>query len=218
MAILVYKNNTPEYLSASGAVTDEQKKKALDLHEELKSSIAALETNFYKAGIVYKEGIKNDALRVWYRIGKLLNHIAKKYGILGTTDEIYFWPAIYNYVSKNIQKKSPPKNYRDLYRNHFKRCSILANYNWITVKRVGTWAEWRDLLDNKTLLIDERVLKWTIKKIIKLHIGHKEFRPFLHNLRRGVKRYNTGIFDDQELEKLLNRIALNFENEENNLR
>jgi hypothetical protein len=208
MAILLKKDKKNQYISSTGVVTNEQKKTADKIHHDLYVGIKDLERKLLKSGMINKTGTKKNALRVWYEFGNLLNAIGKKYKIFGTNDELYFWPVIYNYVSRNIQKSSPPKNYKQLYRNHFKQCSILAGYKWAIVKRVGTWAEWRDLLDNKILLEDKRILNWLIKRIIKSKIGHKEFRPFLHSFRREMKSYDTTIFSDKELKKLLSKKVL----------
>jgi hypothetical protein len=83
----------------------------------------------------------------------------------------------------------------------------LAGYKWNTVKKVGSWAEWRDILDNKVVMEDRRVLRWLIKRMINTDIGHKEFRPFLHSFRRGIKKYDTVIFSNAELARFLQKIS-----------
>lgn len=203
MAILINKKGISTYVSSTGLVTDEEKKKADDLDKELKNGIELLEKSLVARGLVTKEGVKKNALRVWFEFGVLLDKIGKKYKIFGTTDEPYYWQAIYSYVSHLIQKKTPPLKYQDLLRNHFKQCSIIAQMKWSIVRQVGSWAEWRDILDNKVLLYDSRVFDWLIKTIIKSRSGHKEMRPFLHKTRQQLNRLDTKVLTDKELKKLL---------------
>ena len=139
----------------------------------------------------------------------LYRNYPKKFKLKGTTDELFFWQSIYGHVSSKFQKKGPPKSYKDFYRNHFRQIATMSNFGWETVKNVGNWAQWRDLLDNKIFLKDLRLLRWVVQKKIDSKLGHKEFRPFLHKSRKFLKQYDTVFLNDLELQKLLKKLSYN---------
>ena len=198
MAILVYKDGGREYRSGTGVVTDTDKLKADRLDRELSDGFSGLESKLLADGYLQKEGKKNDALRVWYLVGQFLNEVADKYSIIGTSDEQFFWEAIYHYASPTLQKGRPPVSMNTT-RNHFKRCAFMAQYDFGFVKGVGNWSMWRDLLDNSKLYEDQRVFDWVIENIHNTGLGHKQVRPFIHEVRRAIKNKDTKFITDEEL-------------------
>lgn len=200
MAIVLSKGGEKYYASGTGRVTAEDRTKADNLDKELKAKLKALEKSLVNRGLVLPDGTKKDALKVWYETGKLLNEDGTKYGILGTSDEPYYWQAIYNYVSPVIQRAEPPKSSTSPLRNHFRLCAYMAKRgDWEFVKGVGNWSVWRDLLDNIRLQEDPRVFDWVVNAIHKSGLGHKEVRPFIHQVRRGLKNKDTKVLTDKEL-------------------
>ncbi len=206
MAILIKKNNKNIFVSGTGVVTNDEKERAEKLSVELKKSFADLETGFIRRGLLTNSGIKKDALQIWYAIGGVLNHTLDKYGIRGSVDEPYFWQSIYDYTSKRIQRNPPPKRSQEWKRNHFRLCAKMAERKWEDVKEVGSWSVWRDLFDNNKILEDDRILDLVVEKIKELHKGHKELRPFIHKIRRNLKKVDTSVLSDKELRNKLNKI------------
>ena len=203
MAIVLHYKENKSYINATGLVTEHEKEVADKLSHELEIRISVLEKSFVNRKLITQKGIKKNALRIWYELGYLLNEIAKKYNVPGTSDEPYYWASIYDYVSPLIQKGNPPLRSRDILRNHFHLCGIIAKRNWSDVESVGNWAVWKDILDNKRILSDPRVFNWAVEVIKKSKLGHKELRPFIHATRRKLKMLDTRVLTRRELETKL---------------
>ena len=71
--------------------------------------------------------------------------------------------------------------------------------SWSFVKDVGNWSVWRDLLDNSRLQEDQRVFDWVVDCLHGSGLGHKEVRPFVHEVRRSLKNKDTSVLTSQEL-------------------
>lgn len=198
MAIIIYKEGNRLYISGTGAVSEPDKKRADLIDEALRAGMEKLEEDFISKGLISQEGVKKDALQVWYRIGYFLNKVSDKFNIVGTSDESYYWQTIYSYASSVIQRGSPPVS-KNTKRNHFRLCAYMAKKEWDFVKEVGNWSVWRDLLDNIRLQEDSRIFEWVINAIHKSKAGHKEMRPFIHEVRRTIKNKDTKVLTDKEL-------------------
>jgi hypothetical protein len=203
MAILIKKDNSNIFVSGTGIVTNSEKKVAEQLSVDLQKSFAGLELKFLQEGILSKSGTKRNALAIWYKIGNALNILIDKYQIRGSADEPFFWQSIYDYVPINIQKNPPPKRSHEWRRNHFRLCAKMAERSWEDVEKVGSWSVWRDLFDNNKILEDDRVLKFVIERIKSTHKGHKELRPFIHKIRRELKKVDTSVLSNEELNNRL---------------
>jgi hypothetical protein len=203
MAIVLRRGGEKQYKSGTGRVTSADSLKADRLDNELSSKLQAYEKDALKKGLILPSGTKKNALRIWYDIGKLLYDIANKYGVLGTTDEVYYWQAIYDHVSPLIQRSEPPQS-TSSNRNHFRLCAYMASKgNWEFVSAVGNWSVWRDLLDNSRIQEDTRVFDWVVNTIHKSGLGHKEVRPFIHEVRRSIKNKDTSVLTEKELKAKL---------------
>jgi len=203
MAILIKKENKNVFVSGTGIITNSEKKTAEDLSRELKKTFLDLEKSFIQKGLLSKTGAKKNALEIWYEIGKALNRIIDNYKVRGSVDEPLFWQSIYDYVPLTIQKNPPPKRSYEWKRNHFRLCAKVAERNWEDVNKVGPWSVWRDLFDNNKILEDDRVLNIVVEKIKNTNKGHKELRPFIHKIRRELKRVDTSVLSDDELNNKL---------------
>lgn len=199
MAIILIKNGQKIYQSQTGIVTESEKKIADKLDTVLKTEISNLEDGWINSGVLTKSGVKKDTLKIWYDMGKLLNTLIDRFKIRGIEEEVYYWQAIYNYVSDRVQKNPPPQKYKDKARNHFRLCAKMAEKDWEEVRQVGNWSVWRDLFDNSKLMEDERVFDWVVDAIRVLKLGHKELRPFIHATRRRLKKIDTSILTTEEL-------------------
>lgn len=206
MAIILIKNGEKIYENQTGIVTEYEREKADRLDASLKVDIQNLEESWFKYGALSRSGIKKDTLKIWYDLGKLLNNIIDRFKIRGTDEEVYYWQAIYNYVSKKVQKNPPPKKYKDRLHNHFRLCAKMAERNWNEVQQVGNWSIWRDLFDNSKLMEDERVFDWVVDVIKALKLGHKELRPFIHAVRRRLKKIDTSMLNIEELHSKLDQV------------
>jgi len=203
MAILIKKDNSNIFVSGTGIITNSEKRVAEKLSADLKKSFTEMEINFLQKGTLSKKGTKRNAVAIWYEIGNALNILIDKYQIRGSADEPFFWQSIYDYVPISIQKNPPPKRSQEWKRNHFRLCAKMAERNWEDVSKVGSWSVWRDLFDNNKILEDDRVLNFVIGKIKAEHKGHKELRPFIHKIRRELKKVDTSVLSDEELNSRL---------------
>jgi hypothetical protein len=59
-----------------------------------------------------------------------------------------------------------PKKSMNWKQNHFRLCYIIAQYQWEEIQKIGNWSIWKDILDNKKIIEENRFLNWTTKKII----------------------------------------------------
>lgn len=201
MAIIILKGGEKTYIngSGSGRVSPADAVRADKIFADLDSLLASYEEKAVKGGDISADGVKKNALKIWYEIGKILNEIAVKYEILGTSDEHYYWQSVYDHVPSLFQKLQPPQSASGT-RNHFKRCAYMASKgSWSFVEDVGNWSVWRDLLDNSRLQEDQRVFDWVVGCLHQSGLGHKEVRPFVHEVRRSLKNKDTSVLTDNEL-------------------
>lgn len=199
MAIILLRNDEKTYISGAGRVTGDDKKRADNIYQDLKKQLSAYETSAANKGYVLPDGTKKNALKIWYDIGKILNEIAAKYSILGTSDESYYWQSVYDHISPLFQKSQPPRTATGA-NNHFKRCALMARgRDWKLVQNVGNWSTWKDLLDNIKLHQDPRVFDWVVDTLHNHTLGHKEARPFMHAARRSIKDKDTTVLTNKEL-------------------
>jgi len=207
-AIVLKVNGERVYESASGAAAYADRRRADKIDGDLKETISKLERRWKNKGLVSEKKRKSNALTVWYELGSELNRIGNQYRIFGTTDEPPFWRALYDIVPKTVQRKRMPKRSKEWRRNHFRLCALMAKRSFTEIKRVGAWSVWRDLFDNAKLFDDPRVFDWVAGKITKVSGGHKSIRPFIHAVRRRIKRLDTTILSDDELKEKLESIQL----------
>lgn len=199
MAIILLRDDEKTYVSGTGRVTNDEKERADRIYKDLDSKLKAYETKALDKGHILPDGTKKDALRIWYEIGKLLNGVAAKHSIPGTSDEPYFWQSVYDHIPSLFQKLQPPQSARGP-RNHFKRCALMASKgDWSFVKGVGNWSIWRDLLDNNRIQEDPRVFDWVVNNLHDSGLGHKGVRPFVHEVRRSIKNKDTTVLTKKEL-------------------
>ena len=198
MAIILLKGGEKTYVSATGRVTDEEKARANCIFDELRDRLTNYESKAIEDGIIQPDGTRKDALKIWFEVGAILNTIDSLYKISGTSDEIYFWQSVYDHIPLLFQKLQPPQSSSGA-RNHFRRCAYMARRDWGSVKGVGNWSVWRDLLDNIRLQEDPRVFDWVVDNLCDSGLGHKEMRPFIHKVRYNLKGKDTSVLNDYEL-------------------
>jgi len=200
MAILLYENGEKIYkfgqFTGVAADTSAEKKRADLIDASLEKAFNRQEKIWVEMGFIKNNKIiKNSALHVWYDTGRIVNNVADEYNIFGTHDEFYYWQAINHYIKSN----------RD---GHFQNCSILAKRHWEEVKSVGNWSVWRDILDTKNVVKDERVLDWIVSKVKNKHLGHKEIRKITQLVAREMKFADTSVLSNDELFERLEELKL----------
>ncbi len=197
------KNNRIIYKSTKKILTPKDIQKADRFDSNLEKMLKKLEGSLLKSGILSYSGKKKNALKVWYKIGKSINKFLKIHSI-DNKDISYFWHSFYG-RSKLIHKSSLSIK-SGLSRNDFKTASVLSNYRWETVKKVGPWAMWREIISYKCVEKDSRILKWIIKQLINKPRTRDEARPLLKAIARRFKRMDTSILSKRELFQKFNEI------------
>jgi hypothetical protein len=198
MSIVIYKDGEKIYSTGKfnpggmGIVKESERADSID--RDLSKGFSDLAGKWESDGYTKNGKISsNQAGKVWYDTGKLINSIADRYHIFGSSDEFFYWQAIEHYIDSNRS-------------NHFKNCSFLARLAWSDVVSVGNWSVWRDILDTKKMTEDERVLKWLVGKVKGRSLGHKEIRKITQPISRDLKNTDTSILSEEELIERLNGI------------
>lgn len=221
MVVIFKKNNTFIYESKTGLIGSREIKEAEKIYRELSKQLTNLEKNLIRKKLLSRQGQKKDALYIWYYVGKILLDLIKKYNLKDKGEEEFLWKSIYDFIPKTIQKKGIPKRSLDWQRNHFRLCTIMAQYEWNFVKSVGNWSIWREIFDNKKILTDMRVFNWTIKKIKLFNnqgiYDHKSIRQFLYAISKRLKDIDTSLLLDNELINKLEQIKFKLNPEDKSI-
>lgn len=187
--------NRPVYKSSKTILTSLDIKNAERFDSELKRILKKEEYDLLSSGNLLKKGQKKDPLVVWYKIGIAIKNFLKKSPVK-TEDERIFWDNFYYY---DIIHKSNPKTKISLNRNDFKTSYILSNYSTYILRKVGTWALWREMLSYKSIKKDSRILDWLIKELSERPRTRDEARPLLKAIAKRFKNIDTSILDKAEL-------------------
>ena len=191
-----------KYKSNKNILTPKDIKEADDFDLRLDKTIKKIEDILEKKKIICDKG-KKDSLMVWYIVGKNINKFLKK-NYLSKEDENLFWNHLYG-RSPVINKTNPTKKISRS-RNDFKTASILAKYSISDIKKVGSWALWREMLTYKVFLYDERILKLIIDELMKFPRTRNEARPFLKKVAYRFKKIDTLVLNDKEILEKINQM------------
>lgn len=196
------KGSKSEYKSSKFVLTpkDIQEADAFDI--ELTETINRIENYLLKKGALSIDKKKLDPLLVWYTIGKKINEFIRKHKI-EKAEERFFWYQFYNH-STLLHKKSLSKVF--ITRNDFKTALLITKFSLKTIKKVGPWSMWRDILLYKVLLNDERLLKYVIDYLIRKPKTVHGSRPFLKAINERFKKMETTLLTDKELFKKIKDI------------
>lgn len=205
MVIKIIKKNKlkefVQYKSAKKILTPQDIKEADKFDIALNKEIKEIERILLKEKMLTFEAKKNDTLKVWYLIGVRINKFLEKNKV-SVEEEKLFWDHLYNRSS--LINKTIPKGKISRTRNDFKIASLLAQRPLVKLEKIGSWALWREIITYKAFQ-DERVLKWVLKKLEQTFSGTRdEARPFLKAVSARLKRIDTTVLSNQELEEKLN--------------
>jgi len=190
-------SNKIEYKSSKIVLTPQDIHDADVFDKELKKTIREIENHLLKKGALSRDKKKLDPLLVWYTVGKEINKFIKKHKI-EKDEEQFFWYQFYNH-STLLHNKSLNKVF--ITRNDFKTALLITRFSLRTIKKVGPWTMWRDILLYKVLLNDERLLKYVVDYLIKNPQTVHGSRPFLKAINERFKKMETTLLSDKELLK-----------------
>lgn len=185
-----------EYKSHKPILTPHDIRKADKFDKNLTQTIRKIEKVLLGNKALLRTGTKRDPLKVWYTVGMYINEFLKENKVSGE-DEDFFWEHLYGrstLLQKGIPKKKVSKT-----RNDFVTASLLAQYPYDQLKKVGSWALWREILTYQSISLDQRMLHWIIDELIRSPRTRDEARPLLKNVARRFKRIDTRVLSDEEL-------------------
>lgn len=192
-----------EYKSSKILLTSKDIESADRFDASLNKTLKKIESILLKRKILSSRSKKKDPLQVWYIVGKQVNKFLKKHKV-SREDENLFWSYLYG-RSPLIHKGVPSSSISQT-RNDFRTASLLAQYPYKVVKTVGPWALWREILTYKSILNDERVFKWVIKRLVKVPRTRDAARPLLKAVNNRLKRIDTTVLNDNELLEKLKQV------------
>jgi len=199
------KGNRVEYKSSKFILTPKDIKKADIFDLNLTKTIKNIEEYLLKKGALTRDRKKIDPLFVWYTVGKKINEFIK-INKIEKDEEQFFWFQFYH-KSTLLHNKLPNKYC--LTRNDFKTALLLTKFPLKTIKKVGPWSMWRDILIYKVLLNDERLLEYVIQYLIKKPKTVHGSRPFLKAINERFKKMETAMLPDKILFKKIKEIKIN---------
>lgn len=170
-------------------------------HNRLTKTITKIESALLKENLLSDKNRKKDPLRAWYLVGKYINgFLNERKNKLAHEDERLFWENLYG-LSPLINSKIPSGRI-GLNKNDFKTASLLADYPFEFINKVGPWALWREIITYKVFQ-DKRILEWVIDRLLQSPRTRDEARPMLKAVAARFKRIDTSILGYDELcEKL----------------
>jgi len=207
MVIKVTKKNKRgkiiKYKSSKLILTPQDIKNADAFDTKLNDAIKKIEEVLLGLNIVYRKKRKKDPLEVWHIIGEHINAFLRENHV-NKDDEHIFWEHLYG--KSPIIHSGIPINKVGLARNDFRTAAILAKYPLEMLRKVGSWALWREILGYRNFLNDKRVLNWVIDELIKTPRTRDEARPFLKAVSARLNKIDTSVLNDKELLKKLREI------------
>lgn len=206
MVIKVRKKNEKDkfyYRSSKGLILPHEAKKADKFDKSLNEIFRKMESFVIKNNLLSRVGNKDNTLKFWYYIGRTIRDFLKKNNI-SKEDENIFWRNLYEkseliHGGKLLSKVS-------LTRNDFKIAVKLSEYNFNTIKMVGPWSLWREMLSYKKIQEDQRLLDYVIMSFSNKQITRDNARFILKSIIDRFKRIDTNILTQEELQKKINEI------------
>lgn len=197
------KHKNPIYKSSKTILTTQDIKDADEFDKRLVMKIKEIENILIEHNALSVKNKKKDPLQVWHLIGGQINQFLKTNHI-EKEDEHIFWDSLYGRSS--IVHSGNPSSKISHTRNDFKTSTILAKYPLEMLRKVGSWALWREILVYKILLTDERIFKWVINELIKHPRTRDAARPFLKSIAARFKKIDTSVLSNNELLRKLEEI------------
>ena len=180
MAIKIRKEDKYVYKASGGILSTPEKHRADLILKDATDLLASTKQH------------SKDALGIWHKRGLIANKLIKKYN-LDYEERRYFWVMLYDALSVYTPKKSHAG------KNDFWTATILSDYKLNDLRKVGSWALWREVLGSSSIKSDARVASWVTKKIIKDKISRDNSRPLLKYVRNRLKGIDTTVLSKAEL-------------------
>lgn len=191
------KNELIQYKSTTKRIlTPKDIEQADRFDDKLMRVVGKIEKILLKKDILSKKNLKKDPLQVWFIVGSQINKFLKE-NTLDAEDENSFWENLYG-RSTLINSKMPSGRI-SLTRNDFKTASLLALYPFKYIRKVGSWALWREIITYRVIVQDKRILEWIIDQLLRVPRTRDEARPLLKSIAARFKRIDTAILNSNEL-------------------
>lgn len=142
------------------------------------------------------------SVRLWHSLGTKLRKICDEAGIQGRRERRWLWEALENvYPTDPIRRVSRGKG-----RIHFEYCYRLSQFPIELAKQLH-WSEWVTFFDSKTVREEERIDLWLLELMKKgTIISRANFRLFVQNLNKRVRKLDTSELSSEELYSIYDSI------------
>ncbi len=177
------------------SISDDAKKKALKLNEELKELGPLIEKIWREKG--YKKGRGNSKVidvEIAYGIGKKLSGVVNNEQLVLPKERYWVWKALREmYLTPNLFKYRGRK--RDDLEYFYKASSLPLQF----IKSIS-WDGWERILDYPSIRQDERFENWLRKKAKRTTKTTRGFvRKLMKTLYASLDQKDTSVFSDKEL-------------------
>lgn len=144
----------------------------------------------------------------WHALGTELAIFIDDSSIVPVEDRVqdrYIWEAIGQHSPDDLHPGKKASNSKNVGtdRDHFRLCYLVATFqnDLKKAKKQGTWRDWVELLESKSILQDERILNWLRIKL--RNCPDLKLRPIARMLRHRLKDMYTQVLSDRELNDYL---------------
>jgi hypothetical protein len=210
MAIITekYPDGRTKTLRATTAPSPELKAAAERLDRDLARRMADLEKELIQQGLLDRAipsvgaHKPRGSVQLWHAVGRELNAIVEANEIRGTRERRWLWESLSNlHATERIKRVSRGKS-----RQHFEYCYRIAQFP-LAVAVQMYWSEWVYFFDSLTVREEPRADRWLRGRIeAEATIDRRSFRRFTESLNRRLKKMDTRVLTDAELQLLYDEV------------
>ena len=171
-----------------GFLTRKEMEAIDDKLDQLNEIIPDLEKTLYK-----KYGKKTILYR--HELGLKLNEFLNLHKI-STKEKLAYWEDLKTYASSDENKTKDRKPNSN--RSEYEECYIASKIDKKILEKL-VWKKWQGLFDSREVFKEKRILIWIDKNDEISKIKNKTWRIFLRILRLYFRKFDTSIFNEDEL-------------------
>jgi len=196
-------------------LTGELREQAERLDEFLSKKIKEIEKEVRSIGLLKLKGKKGEVIKLWYEVGKQLEFVLDT-SIVPAEDREFMWRALYDHAGSLAPGPVTKRAEREPETSHFSYCYMLSRFPWEFVVMAGDWTSWSEFFDRKETKNDRRIIEWLGKKAEESSFKSRQnwLRPLTKAIHKQFEKKDTTVFSNEELFKILDKLFLNLERNE----
>jgi len=196
-------------------LTGELREQAERLDEFLSKKIKEIEKEVRSIGLLKLKGKKGEVIKLWYEVGKQLEFVMDT-SIVPAEDREFMWRALYDHAGSLAPGPVTKRAEREPETSHFSYCYMLSRFPWEFVVMAGDWTSWSEFFDRKETKKDRRIIEWLGKKAEESSFKSRQnwLRPLTKAIHKQFEKKDTTVFSNEELFKILDKVFLNLERNE----